>query len=139
MTRRFWQWVNATDASKVNALLGATGFALTLLLVGTMSLIAFVVYMSSGRVVVVPSGWQDILDSILIATAAWGGVSMAAQIGRRAATKPEVVVAEGTVEAKKKVAEAHAEVVRKSGAMPVVVVPDDSDRPILTDHDRGII
>jgi hypothetical protein len=119
--RRFLTWVNATDAAKTNALLGATGFALTLLLVGSMSLIAFSVYMWSARVVVVPEGWQDILDSILIATAVWAGVSQAAQIGRRAVTKPAVVEAEANAEAKKEIAKAEATaVLRKSGAVPVV-------------------
>jgi hypothetical protein len=127
---RFLVWVNATDASKVNALLGALGFALTLLLVGVMSLVAFAVYMWSSRVVIVPEGWQDILNAILIATAAWAGISQAAQVGRRATTKPLVVAAEAKAEAEKVLAVAKADVVRKSGAMPVVPdVPFGGEAP----------
>lgn len=134
---RLWRWINDTDASKTNALLGAAGFALTLLVVGLMSLIAFGSHVRYDRVIAIPPVWVDVLDSILIATAVWAGVSQAAQIGRRAATNPKVVEAEAEAEAKKVLAVAKAEVVRQSGAFPVV--PDEGDRPVLTDHDRGVV
>ena len=120
MSARFWRWINETDASKTNALLGALGFALTLIIVGVMSLIAFGSHVRYDRVIAIPPVWVDVLDSILIATAVWAGVSQAAQIGRRAATKPEVVRVEAEAEAAKVLAVAKADVVRRSGSFPAV-------------------
>ena len=122
--KRFFAWINDTDAAKVNALLGAIGFALTMLAVGLMALIAFASHVRYDRVIAIPGVWVDVLDSILIATAVWAGVSQAAQIGRRVATKPEVVRVEAEAEAKKVVAKAQADVVRQSGTFPVMTIQD---------------
>lgn len=115
--KAFLRWLHETDAAKTNALLGAVGFALTLTFVGLMSAIAFGAHVGWNRVIEVPDVWVKILDSMLIATAVWAGVSQAAQIGRRAVTNPKVIEAEGKVEAEKKVTEARVDVIRASGEM----------------------
>jgi hypothetical protein len=61
-------------------------------------------------------GWAIPLGSC----AAFSGVGAALKVGHRATTKPEVIREEAEAEAKKVVAVAKADVMRKSGAVPVV-------------------
>ena len=69
--------------------------------------------------------------------AAFAGVGAAIKGVHRATAKPEIVRAEAEAEAEKVLAVAKADVVRRTGEMQAV--RDDGDRPVLTDHDRGVV
>lgn len=114
--------------ASVTILVALAGF-LGVLFVVAFGAVASVVHEMYTRRPLDPSSfWANVLDSILILIGAMSGVGVVGKIGHRVSAKPEVIREEAAAEAKKVVAEAQADVVRQSGAFPVVTAPDAEGR-----------
>lgn len=107
----------------VVVLAAVAGFLGILTTVGAGASVSILHEMITGHPLDPSAFWERVLDSLLFTVCAFAGVGGGVKVGQRATTKPDVIREEAKAEAEKVIAEAKADVVRRSGAFAAVVEP----------------